>query len=89
MNFYAIATDLPDNPNPGTGTYYHIFDSRNGRDTWVQNTAEAKEYGETREVLPSSDRELRRLIYASERVTDGDSDYDDELYYHYQNEEGD
>lgn len=79
--------DLPGNPNPGTGTYYHVFDSREGRDRWVQNTTEATEYGERREALLSKDKNLRRLKYGAERVEDGDSDYEDELYYHYKAEE--
>jgi hypothetical protein len=65
MNFYGIVKDLPNTSTPGgysTGVWYHVFDSRDGRDTWVQNKAEAAEYGETREVLSSKDATLRSYL---------------------------
>jgi hypothetical protein len=82
VNFYGVAKDL----KPitvgyyQTGVWYHVFDSREGRDAWVQNKAEAAEYGETREVLSSKDTLLRSYLRDEREGWES-------LSYHYKDDE--
>lgn len=70
-----------------TESWYHIFDTKAGRDRWVNNKEEAYRFFENRRSVTTKDPGLRRVIYEAKRVTEGDSDYEDMLHYHYEEEE--
>ena len=58
--------------------YYHVFDSRNERDKWVDEGAKLTTQPDFREALSSRDPELRMFMNSR--------DLGDDLYWHYKDE---